>query len=228
MFIEKKRQSQRGTVRRMGRHGIPIVEKGENLADLFQEIAQECIEPGAPDPGAVRENQAGQDPQAVPRNKHGLPVLDGQGNLKVLLTGPGADDDMAFGDLVDKSLEGKDMDALLREKRERELPGPVPLKKRLRKYPEPEVQLDLHGLNSATARVRADSFVRAAWRNGTFTLRIIVGKGLHSEFGAVLPDVVEDVLADLKRQGIVLWFNWDRKKKSTSGAVIVYLNQFND
>jgi hypothetical protein len=39
----------------------------------------------------------------------------------------------------------------------------------------------------------------------------------------VLPDVVEDKLIELKRQNIVLAYEWDKKKKSKSGAVIVYL-----
>jgi len=59
-----------------------------------------------------------------------------------------------------------------------------------------------------------------------FTLRVVVGRGLHSEFGAVLPHVVEDLLVRLKRDGVVLWFEWDRKIKSHSGSLVVYLNQF--
>jgi len=29
----------------------------------------------------------------------------------------------------------------------------------------------------------------------------------------------------LKKEGVVLWFEWDKKFKSRSGAVIVYLKQ---
>ncbi len=58
------------------------------------------------------------------------------------------------------------------------------------------------------------------------TIRIIVGKGLHSELGAVLPDVVGDVVKEMKREGQVLFFEWDKKKKTNSGAVIVYIKQF--
>ncbi len=59
-------------------------------------------------------------------------------------------------------------------------------------------------------------------------MRIIVGKGLHSDPGPVLPDTIEDLLLDLKARDIVLGFSWERKKKSRSGAVIVYLRQFSD
>ena len=100
------------------------------------------------------------------------------------------------------------------------------LKKRLKRYPPPEKQLDLHGLTGAEADVQAETYLRHSWRNGFFTLRLVVGRGLHSEAGAVLPHVVEDLLVRLKRDGVVLWFEWDRKQKFRSGAVIVYLNQF--
>jgi hypothetical protein len=42
----------------------------------------------------------------------------------------------------------------------------------------------------------------------------------------VLPDVVEDLVVAMKKEGSVLWFAWDRKKKNRSGAMIVYLKQF--
>jgi hypothetical protein len=44
----------------------------------------------------------------------------------------------------------------------------------------------------------------------------------------VLPDTIEDLLTRLKTQDIVLGFAWERKKKSRSGSVIVYLRQFSD
>ncbi|MBU2628970.1 MAG: Smr/MutS family protein, partial [Proteobacteria bacterium] len=99
-------------------------------------------------------------------------------------------------------------------------------KKRLKRYPSPEVELDLHGYTTIGAQVKARSFIRTAKHQGFFTIRIIVGKGLHSDLGPVLPDVVEDVLREMKKQDLVIWYEWDKKKKSKSGAVIVYLKQF--
>ncbi len=57
-------------------------------------------------------------------------------------------------------------------------------------------------------------------------MRLIVGKGRHSKMGPVLPDVIEDLVVAMKKQGVVLWFEWDKKSKSRSGALIVYLKQF--
>ena len=136
--------------------------------------------------------------------------------------------DKEFAELMDISLKGKSMDRMMQEKKERGAPQKVPLSKRLKRYPPPESKLDLHGFTSAGATAKANSHIRTAYRNGLFTLKIIVGKGTHSDFGAVLPGVIEDLLVKLKNDSIVLHFVWEKKKKGKSGAIIVYLNQFND
>ncbi|MFH2091440.1 MAG: Smr/MutS family protein [Pseudomonadota bacterium] len=103
---------------------------------------------------------------------------------------------------------------------------PVPVKKRLKRYPPVETELDLHGCTADQARIKALSFLQNKKRQGYFTLRIIVGKGKHSQMGPVLPDIVEDLAVALKKEGLILSFEWDRKLKSKSGAMIVYLKQF--
>ena len=136
--------------------------------------------------------------------------------------------DKEFAELLDISLKGKSMDRMMQEKKERGAPQKVPLSKRLKRYPPPESKLDLHGFTGTGATIKADSYIRTAFQNGLFTIRIIVGKGTHSDFGAVLPGVVQDLLVKLKNESIVLHFVWEKKKKAKSGAIIVYLNQFND
>jgi len=103
---------------------------------------------------------------------------------------------------------------------------PVSLEKRLKRYPPPEKTLDLHGYNAIGAEVRSRSFIHSCKLQGFFTIRIIVGKGRHSNEGAVLPDVVEDVAKEMKKQGLVIGFEWENKIKSKSGALIIYLKQF--
>ena len=105
-------------------------------------------------------------------------------------------------------------------------PPPMPLEKRLKRYPPPEKSLDLHGYNAIGAEVRSRSFIHSCKLQGFFTIRIIVGKGRHSDQGAVLPDVVEDVAKEMKKQGLVIGFEWENKVKSKSGALILYLKQF--
>ena len=74
--------------------------------------------------------------------------------------------------------------------------------------------------------MRSRSFIHSCKLQGFFTIRIIVGKGRHSNEGAVLPDVVEDVAKEMKKQGLVIGFEWENKIKSKSGALIIYLKQF--
>ncbi|MBU0682224.1 MAG: Smr/MutS family protein [Proteobacteria bacterium] len=91
-------------------------------------------------------------------------------------------------------------------------------------YPPPQDTLDLHGCTAQEAEVKALRFVEGARRRGILTVRIITGKGLHSPGGkAVLPDTIEQVLGLLKKEGGITSFQWDKKVKSKSGSLLVYL-----
>jgi len=126
-----------------------------------------------------------------------------------------------FSELLEESFKkGKEKPA------KKPSPVPVPVKKRLKWYPPVEAELDLHGYNTIGAQVKTRSFITSCKHQGLFTLRIIVGKGLHSDTGPVLPDVVEDVVREMKKQGLVIFYEWDKKKKIRSGALIVYVKQF--
>ena len=87
----------------------------------------------------------------------------------------------------------------------------------------PQKELDLHGCNSREAESRIESFIQACLHERLIMLRIITGKGLHSTGAPVLPDVAEHKLYDLKEQKIIKNFYWEKKYKSSSGALIVLL-----
>ena len=133
------------------------------------------------------------------------------------------DSDEALLDAFERSI-AHDAHTLIKKKTGGYFPTRhLTLKERLKRYPKPQGQLDLHGLTATQAEQRTESYLHTAHADGLFTLRIIVGKGLHSESGAVLPDVVEDRLNRLKRDGLVMTYRWDKGVKRKSGAVIVYL-----
>lgn len=150
-------------------------------------------------------------------NRHGLPIMDNS----VCPSDTGTPETEEFSALLEAFLSKPDRPA-------RSLPDPMPYHKRIKRYPPPENDLDLHGFTALGAELKARSFLISCQQQGYFTVRIIVGRGLHSELGPVLPDMIEDLLAKLKARDIVLGFVWERKKKSRSGAVIVYLRQFDD
>jgi DNA-nicking Smr family endonuclease len=164
-----------------------------------------------------------------PVNRHGLPVVDQVFSDSYAGTcekkcPPKPEDDPA-----------QDFTALLASylsrppQKKQSIPSkPMPYHKRIKRYPPPEKDLDLHGFTALGAQLKARSFLTTCKLQGYFTVRIIVGKGLHSDLGPVLPDTIEDLLTRLKTQDIVLGFAWERKKKSRSGSVIVYLRQFSD
>ncbi|MDA3785620.1 MAG: Smr/MutS family protein [Deltaproteobacteria bacterium] len=136
--------------------------------------------------------------------------------------GEGAQEPAAFSDLFDG--ESFDEGALQRQaarraedKRELQEAG-------LPRFLPPQETLDLHGCTALEAEVKTHCFLEEAGRRGVKKVRIITGKGLHSPGGkAVLPDLIELQLALLRQEGIIAAFQWDRKVKSKSGALFVYL-----
>ncbi|WP_320040420.1 Smr/MutS family protein [uncultured Desulfobacter sp.] len=167
-------------------------------------------------------------------NKHGLPFLDDYEiwmnkniDSEALFDNETLEQDAVtteseedFSTLLEASLKGN--------RSFRKIPKPMPLKRRLERYPPPEADLDLHGFTAIGAQVKARSFISKAHEQCFFTLRIIVGKGLHSEDRPVLPHVVEDLIKEMKKENIVLSYKWEGVKKSKLGAVLVYLNRFDD
>ncbi|NDY72993.1 hypothetical protein DO021_16360 [Desulfobacter hydrogenophilus] len=165
-------------------------------------------------------------------NKHGLPFLDDYETWMNKNIGHHTSSDDKTAEQGLTAPESKEpfstlLKAFLEHNRPpRHTPKPMPLKRRLKRYPPPEANLDLHGFTAIGAQLKARSFISSAHVQGFFTLRIIVGKGLHSEGAPVLPHVVEDLLKEMKKENIVLYFKWEGAKKSKFGAVLVYLKRF--
>ncbi len=162
----------------------------------------------------------------IPTNRHGIPRLDNHTDLQRLFdaTHDDAADSEELGESLRQSL-AHDARGLMKKKTGGFFPlRRMSLKEKLRRYPDPQAQMDLHGATATRARERAAAFIRTAQTDGLYTLRIIVGKGLHSESGAVLPDVIEDLLLELKREGTVLTYRWEKDVKRKSGALIVFLS----
>ena len=95
-------------------------------------------------------------------------------------------------------------------------------KKRVPSIP-PHREIDLHGLTGPEAMVKVNSFILTSLGQKKGCVRIITGKGLHSEGPAVLRDIVEEQLDELKKKGVVARWAWEKKKKEKSGSVLVYL-----
>jgi DNA-nicking Smr family endonuclease len=130
----------------------------------------------------------------------------------------------SFDELLEESLTDKSSQDLIKEKiaASSEKTSLSKISK-LVNYPEPQDEIDLHGLKGDEAELNADFFIRDSKARGLVTIRIIVGKGTHSEGRAVLPDIIEGKIIDLKREGQILSFKWEKGKKLKSGAVVVYL-----
>jgi DNA-nicking Smr family endonuclease len=193
------------------KHDLPILSPDDDLLEKFEKSSgtrENCSQ----NPAAGRQTR-----EKLPLNKHGVPVLDS-----------GIHDNDIHKDSGEKEFETllKDYLKAGRTGQKRGQKPSMPLKKRLKRYPPVERELDLHGYNAINAGMRAESFITTCKYQGYFTIRIITGRGLHSESGPVLPDIVEDVVCAMKKNNMVLSYQWEKKKKSASGAIIVYLKQF--
>lgn len=203
-MVNKGKKGKNG-LRQIKKNDLPVFDSDHDFLRAFAQKEKINSE--------FQENNQNQSPQ-FPVNKHGIAVVD------AFLNDP-------------KEIEDtEDFPQLLAESFKKKPPIPVKKKvpmsvtKRLKRYPPVEAELDLHGYNTIGAQLRTRSFISTCRHQGVFTISIIVGKGLHSDTGPVLPDVVEDVVKEMKKQDQVLSYAWDRKKKSKSGVLIVYLKQF--
>ena len=143
----------------------------------------------------------------------------GQGGV---LEKPDCGRDEPFGTMLEEALSGIDHREMLRRK----YPGPDaagPAMQSVAQQAAPRAELDLHGCHVHEALVRVEAFVETCALQGLDAARIIVGRGLHSQSGAVLPDAVEKKIVELKRRGRIAAFAWEKRHKRASGSVIVYL-----
>jgi DNA-nicking Smr family endonuclease len=229
------------------RTGIPILDRDTDLYRLFlknenpkAEDGKAAIAPPAVDATASRPELSEKKPPDS--NRHGLPILETEASLFELFgeAAPGvshpdtpgeksqSEQDPSFGrrfaGLVQRTFSGRRLEDILDEKGDlTRRKKPMSTGQKIKAYPAVQEQIDLHGCTVIQAESRTEAFIRASSRKGLMTLRIIVGKGLHSKGAAVLPDAVHDRLSALKAQGDVLAFEWERHKKQKSGAIIVYL-----
>jgi DNA-nicking Smr family endonuclease len=132
--------------------------------------------------------------------------------------------DKSFYELLEESMSDKSSQAIIKEKitassEKVELSN----NSKLINYPKPQDEIDLHGLKGDEAELKTDFFIRDSKARGLVTIRIIVGKGTHSEGRAVLPNIVEGKIIDLKREGQIYSFKWEKGRKLKSGAAIIYL-----
>ncbi len=220
--------------KKLTKNDLPVLNSDQDLFSAFMDTPQsDCSED---------TKKLSQKDRAVPRlNKHGLPVIE-EFEAQFLSTADRLSESVPSESGESAAPEDRDDQEELEENFEilfeaslkqkinsaKKKPSPMPIKKRIKRYPPPEADLDLHGFTALGAELKAKAFISTCKHQGYFSLRIIVGKGLHSDLGPVLPDVIEDLLKIMKKQNIVLAYEWDQQKKSKSGALVVYLKQFDD
>ncbi len=203
----------------LDKNGFPILDKADDFSKLMGQ-SEDSVEEH------TDENENGAVPESHPlKTRHGIQILEKDTDHSAVFQGDDLSED--FGEMSAESLGGKSTSVLLKEKRDAVRPvKKITEKQRLTRYPLPQGQIDLHGFTAIKADLNVEAYLRNAYRNGTYTVRVVVGKGLHSKDGPVLPDIVEKRVDRLKKDKIVFAYEWDKKKKSKSGSMTVFLNNY--
>jgi DNA-nicking Smr family endonuclease len=97
------------------------------------------------------------------------------------------------------------------------------VRKAARRMGEPEATLDLHGVAVANAVRKVEWFLENAIFHGFLVVRIVTGKGVHSEFGPVVRPQVEAYLSGRGRQFVVEWI-YAPKNRGGEGALLIELH----
>ncbi len=172
---------------------------------------------------------AGNEKAKVPRTRAGVRILTREDDIRRAFLGespdglPSAEPEPDFAKLLDATMAETDISAVLAEKDQgavRDRDRPVPARKA--EYPPPQDEMDLHGATALEAAERVVAFIQLAKARRLRTVRIIVGKGKHSEVGPVLPKVAKAEITRLKREKQVFAFDWERGRRE-GGAMVIYL-----
>ena len=129
----------------------------------------------------------------------------------------------SFADVFDPDRFDRDSRALLSRKRQGAEKKRSVSHKKAKKQTLPQAELDLHGLTGPQAEARTENFIAAVRQRGFSVVRIITGRGLHSDGPPVLPGVVEEKMAVLKQAGIVKRYEWEKKVTAQTGSMLVWL-----
>ena len=85
----------------------------------------------------------------------------------------------------------------------------------------PDHTIDLHGLLKDEALRKVETVVKEMRARKITKLRIITGKGKHSQEEPVIPQAVDSLLLTLKRSSFIRHMRWENRTVKGSGFVDV-------
>lgn len=166
----------------------------------------------------------GLDRASILREKKNLPELPLDTDPSALFTSEGSPIlQERFTDAIEETLSHTVISMVLQEKEKKSGETMRFSERRRPSPPPPQAELDLHGLKAKEALATADLFLQKATQRKLTSIRIITGKGIHSQGEAVLRDVIEEKLIDWKARRLILAFRWEQQTKLRSGSAIIIL-----
>ncbi|MBI5557740.1 MAG: Smr/MutS family protein [Deltaproteobacteria bacterium] len=155
----------------------------------------------------------GKNEKKISRDKSGIPLLTDDDFP--FAENYGQKEQRSFAELFNLTLFDSESQAIAAEERGKSSGRTL--------YLAPQEQIDLHGLTAAEAERKAVNFLITARNKGLMTVRIITGKGIHSQGGPVLRNLMEHLAGILKAEGRITKYAWENGQRERSGALIIYL-----
>jgi len=129
-----------------------------------------------------------------------------------------------FDDILEQSFSENNLKEILKEKNAGIKNNKHQEKGQRTNNTKPQLELDLHGYCGVDAKKEIENFIRSAFSRGLKAVRIITGRGVHSDAGKlILPTVAKEKLMELKEKNIITHYKWDNYHNTKGGSVIVYL-----
>ncbi len=125
---------------------------------------------------------------------------------------------------MEESFSKNNIREVLSDKKNGVKDGNHPEKGQRENKQKPQTELDLHGYTGQEAKKEVEYFIETSFKRGLKVVRIITGRGVHSDTGkAVLPTVTKNKLIELKEKNLIVSYKWDNYHNTRGGSVIVYL-----
>ncbi len=180
-------------------------------------VVEPCPESSPPEPAHhPGKKRRGKPPPKAAGQRRDFRVADTDSEFSILFEGRKQE---SFAEIFAENLTADDINAVVKEKGDLAEPVSSPAGPA-----QPQMEIDLHGCTAEQAEMKIEAFIQRAVYQGVNAVRIITGKGLHSDGPAVLPGVAEEKLAGLQKEKMISAFWWEGGEK---GALLVRLKLTN-
>ena len=145
-----KKQNKISSEQTKNKHDINILEPGHDFFKSFEKKKEKELSSKAGDDSFLNKDRF------LKKNKHGLPIIEKEKSATLKPVDEKSDEN--FVRLLESSFHKGQKPGDKKKQFHQNKPS-IPIKRRLKRYPPPEIELDLHGFTAAGAEAKTKSFI---------------------------------------------------------------------